>query len=153
MHCPHTRMCTVVDKSLRHQEIRKNLGNTENRTRVGWVRSENATLCYADPHKPTFFSSSASWRTRALRSLEILPSQWLFFLLPSKGSFFTLEGSDDFWLGAVDIDIDIDKSFIRGNDWNKSTHLASTERFLENWSNLWLVEFGKTVQPVCPTAK
>ena len=150
MHCPHTKMCTVVDKSLWHQEIRKNLGNTENRTWVGWVRSANATsvLC-RPPHKQTFFSSSLSWRTRALRSLEILPSQWLFFLFPSEGSFFTLEGSDDFWLGAVDIDI----SFIRGNDWNKSTHLASSERSLENWSNLWLVEFGKTVRPVCPTAE
>ena len=31
MHCPHTKQRTAVDKSLRHQEIRKNLGNSGNR--------------------------------------------------------------------------------------------------------------------------
>ena len=56
MHCPHTKQCIAVNKSLRHQEIRnskseirKYLGNAENRTRAGWVRSANATSVLCRP--------------------------------------------------------------------------------------------------------
>ena len=53
MHCPHTTQHTAVNKSIWHQEIqifiRKNLGNVENQTRVGWVRSMNATSVLCRP--------------------------------------------------------------------------------------------------------
>ena len=67
MHCPHTKQHTAVDKSLRHQE---NLGNAENRTRVGWVRSANATsVLRRPPWSPDFvifYSTQVFWHAGAL---------------------------------------------------------------------------------------
>ena len=57
MQCPHTMQCTVVDKSLRHQEIKSWKCRDSNPGRLGEKRE-----CYADPltklrFKKCFFTS------------------------------------------------------------------------------------------------
>ena len=44
IHCPHTKQCTVVDKSLRNQEIKSWKCRDSNPGRLGEKRE-----CYADP--------------------------------------------------------------------------------------------------------
>ena len=40
MHCPHTKQCIAVNKSLRHQEIRNSKSKIRN-PKISWERQES----------------------------------------------------------------------------------------------------------------
>ena len=53
MHCPHTKQCTAVDKSLRHQEIqisqKKSWEHRESNQGPLGAKRERYPLCYVAP--------------------------------------------------------------------------------------------------------
>ena len=72
----HTKQCTAVNKSLQHQEIwifiQKNLGNAENWTRDGWVRSASATSVLCQP--PLILQLLTHFYDEHFRWLKITPA-------------------------------------------------------------------------------
>ena len=57
MHCPHTKQCTAVNKSLQHQEIfEKILGMLKIEPRLSGWEARTLPLCYANPQRIILFS-------------------------------------------------------------------------------------------------